>query len=236
MTHQNDSVGTATAKHIFRAIRKDTILLRALLAEYETLFLPNDGKRHDQERLLRHASGFISILGQVIPDYLILGVSRLVDPPRTGKHENLSLHRLADALNAEGHSGLAKPIREAIASRRKEIEVIRLHRMKRLAHLDLRRILKGGEAADELDAVTFNHIRSCLEDFHKVLNGCEAVLENATTSFNVAVRGSANSLLSRLRKAERYDQLRKKCQNMHSQEGRGVEVRFDMETAELIWD
>ena len=222
-----------SSKNLLDGIRNDMVFLRATLQLFEELFLGNDEK----DKLLRSAAGCFILIEQAFVDCLMLGVSRLVDTPKTGSYENLSLHRLVGELKSEGRNDLAAQIDQAIEQKTEEIERIRSHRMKRLAHRDLQTALGKPDAANQLlPDVTFNDIRCCVRCFHDALDACQTRMENATFGWKVHISGDASSLFSRLRRARRLDELTREFGEAHFRKRPPVNVRFDSKTAKLIWD
>lgn len=219
-------------KDLLDGIRNDMVFLRATLQLYEQLFLGNDEK----DKLLRSAAGCFTVIEQAFADCLMLGVSRLVDPSKTGRYQNLSLLRLAEALKSEGRNDLAAQIDQAIDQKAEELARIRSHRMKRLAHLDLQTALEKPDSANRLPYVTINDICCCLRCFHDALNACQNRMESATFGWKVHISGDASSLLSRLRRARRLDELTREFGEAHFRKRLPVDVRFDSKTAKLLWD
>lgn len=98
-------------KDTFRAFREESIWLRSVYEMTMALFSSDS----DVDALLkRTAPHFFGDLNHVMIEYWILVVSRLTDPARTGKRENLTASLLIEQLQA---LGLCSPEIQATAAR-----------------------------------------------------------------------------------------------------------------------
>ncbi len=95
-------------------------------------------KGSDRKALLEHTAAWLfGSLGRILLDDLILGISRLLDPPQTGRFGNRSLERLILEVDGENECQLREALLHRLADLRDKARHITEHRRKRLAHSDL---------------------------------------------------------------------------------------------------
>jgi hypothetical protein len=87
------------AKDTFNAFRVESVWLRSIFDTSYALF--SSGSEIDA-LLKRTAPQFFADLNQMIVEYWILAVSRITDPAKTGKRENLTAALLLNQLDSLG--------------------------------------------------------------------------------------------------------------------------------------
>jgi len=136
------------------------------------------------------AGGFFSMLSPVLADNVMMRLSRLTDPPGTGKKRNLTLRGLVPLLT-DGSADITAFTRKLDALDA-TCDAMRVQRNKRMAHLDLHTATVDG--ADPLPGVRVADIRKALVELQEALNVFErhhllAVCPNWTRHFGI---GSMN--------------------------------------------
>ena len=118
-------------------------------------------------------------------------VTRLTDPPQTGGRQNLVLERLKE-LAGEGDECLSQDVDAALASAKTACDVLREHRNKRLAHLDLSASLD----TSLLTPFSREVIETALAKVREVLNKLNIHFRHGPTMYeNVSMRGDAQCLI-----------------------------------------
>lgn len=98
-------------------------------------------KNQEQRSLLQSTGGYFFIEAhRVFANDVILRLSRLTDPARQGRQENLSLYALLDDIS---DPTLKSKIKNLIEEAKAKIAPLKEHRHKRIAHFDLQVALKN---------------------------------------------------------------------------------------------
>ena len=98
-------------------------------------------KNQEQRSLLQSTGGYFFIEAHtVFANDVILRLSRLTDPARQGRQENLSLYALLDDISCPT---LKSEIEDLIEKAKAQIAPLKEHRHKRIAHFDLDVALKN---------------------------------------------------------------------------------------------
>src|SRR5690606_8952007 len=132
-------------------------------------------------------------------DSVLLGVSRMTDPPATGKNKNLTIQSLPPlitdlVLRAEVRSLCDKAVDSA--------EFAREHRNKRIAHQDHNYLSNRG--SDPLSGISRALVEQMLAALRAVLNRLELHFRDSTVMYEDFVDESgARLLVHKLRKLER---------------------------------
>lgn len=117
------------------------------------------GADEDTVALLNNAAPlFFGVVQQQLWDSVMLGISRLTDPPISAGKKTLSVRALPLLID-DGY--LREKVETAISTARDAAEFTRTHRNKRIAHNDLVHI--QDRAANPLPAATRQSIKRCLD-------------------------------------------------------------------------
>ena len=146
---------------------------RFQLEEYKKLF----GDRVTVEMLNAVGAQFFGNIQQIMLDNLILHITRLTDSPKTGSYRNLSIESLQ--IRIENDANIRNPQRFRDSESRTELSQLvkdaqdtadfaRLHRNKRLAHLD-RDTIMGYKSAEPLSPIDFNELERALDSIFEVV-------------------------------------------------------------------
>jgi hypothetical protein len=138
---------------------------------------------------------------------VILGVSRLTDPPKTGKHANLVLASLLDDPSIDKHAGLSKELDKAITKIKADAAPIRHHRDKYIAHLDEGTAVEATN--NPLPGIKKGLIRQIIDDMGKVYNTHGSKTRDSHAFFELSALGSAQSLVEILENSERWAKWKK---------------------------
>ena len=148
-----------TLDQLLDALHKDWAAGFNRLKEFEHLF----GKAEHVELLNFVGGAFFGEVQWLFLDDMQLCISKLTDPPKSGKGDNLTVKRLPDFCES---NTLRKEVQERVEEACKAAdEFARLHRNKRISHKDLAYAI--GDT--ELPPVVLKQIRVALDAVHAAL-------------------------------------------------------------------
>jgi hypothetical protein len=118
----------------FEELKKEIIWLHARWILYNKLY----GKSERRVDLLNESAGtFFYVVQETFLADVHIALSKLSDPPATGRFDNLSLEQLQIRIDAECLSDLSNKTRPLLAAFRTRCALFRKLRNKTLAHFDL---------------------------------------------------------------------------------------------------
>ena len=159
------------------------------LAEYRALY-----SNPDNVDLLNRFSGhFFGVLQTIMWDDLLLCVTRLTDPARTGRNENLSIARLAYYCE---DPELREKVEEGIEQATGAARFARDWRNRRISHTDLSRIMEADK--DPLANATIEKVTAALDAVHNVLNIISMQLRDTDILNDVVGQPGSSVFLARL--------------------------------------
>ena len=154
------------------------VLLRDLWSQYEYLFMQGP----ERVALLNgSARWFFYSVQKSYETELVLGISRLTDPPGEGSRANLTIAVILDDPQVEAAGDLRKDLESAIKEAKDAAEILRVHRNKRLAHLD--RDVASGKA-DSLPALKLSAFGAALGHLERAYHRYGLEIEGPTTSLS----------------------------------------------------
>lgn len=141
----------------------------------------------------------------MLRDELVLGISRLVDNPKTGGHDNLVLATLVAHLIQMDDAELADASLARL-NRIKELATpFKTLRHKMLAHRSKK---EATDSSHEFPEILRASITEILEQSAAILNGIEGRYFGGTTGYDWTLDvGGVSELVDSLKKAEEYDKL-----------------------------
>jgi len=207
-----------TIEEVFKELKKEITLLHARWIIYRQLY----GHSERRIKLLNEcASAFFAIIHEALLGEVQLTLSKLTDPPRSRKDENLSLEQLRERIDAQGQNDLANSLRNLLDDLKDKCEGMRRWRNKWLAHFDLittksnLRLLPGISRQKIEEALKVTREYMNIIEMH--YNGSEERYEQFTMSGN-----DGEALISRLKNALSYEELIKNNKEIFLQErGKG---------------
>jgi len=136
-----------------------------------------------------------------------LSLSKLTDPSRTGKCENLSLEQLQKQLHALGEERLCEDLREILDQIHEKCEVSRCRRNKRIAHFDLDTSL--GRNLTPLPAVSQQMIEDTLHLLRQYMNAVERHYceKGILCEHGIELKRDADALVAILKFGFRFKEL-----------------------------
>ena len=185
---------------VYQAIKREVIWLHAYDEACKELF--SHGEHVD---LWNKSCRFMGrVIHQSLIDVMTLMITRICDPAMQGnKKTNLTLERLIDALPCHPTRDIALELTDDLAKLWCDIEILRDHRNKRIAHLDL-------EAG--LDPSTLPPF--FLKTLHEAVQGIGAFIQridrhylDVSSTFVPIVSGGADTLMYYLKQARKLSRL-----------------------------
>ncbi len=158
-------------KHCALVLWNDWTLYQQLFGSEARVALLNDSGGH-----------LFHVLQQSMLDRFLLGLSRLTDPTKTGRHANLSLALLIE--EAEQQSELQDRLAHQLGLLGKSVAAMREHRNKRVAHADLAALMEPESALQGYKIADFEGALNQVAEF---LNLYELKLNNSQTAYDQCI-------------------------------------------------
>lgn len=175
-------------KPLFDQLIKDYLNLRLKWDEFNRLY--SDDQKNI-EAMNNVAPGFFRMVQDMMIESMIMGLSRMTDDARIGKHQNLSLFQLLCNPYRE-LEGRVEEINTLIATARTSVETARHLRDKRTAHRDLVHY-------HSTFTIGYNELRDGIKAIHTVLNQVSIIAWNESIAEYIIPRhGDAERLLAAL--------------------------------------
>lgn len=137
------------------------------------------GGQENLDLLNRSGSNVFSLLQGLIEENAFLTLCRLTDPAATGSYENLSIKSLLEkagaTLDARVHADLSERLERLEAATGK----LRVHRSKRIAHLDLAHAINP----ELLPVVYYSELEDALNALGEVMRSLHLELLSADATY-----------------------------------------------------
>ena len=157
------------------------------LKEFEQLF----GNTVRVDLLNRVGGAFFADVQRILWDDVLMRVTRLTDPPQTGRRDNLTIRRLPELF--ERGEVLRATVQEQVGAAVHAAGSARKHRNQRISHKDMAYAIGGSE----LPSTSLGEIRSALDSVHSVLQTVNVALRDQQISRVVPVGPRAEAFLLR---------------------------------------
>lgn len=180
----------------FFALHRKLIELHILWQQYRQLF----GSEPETVHLLNRTSGlFFKIVQDELWDSVLLGISRMTDPPKTVGKKNLTLQSLPELIP---DAKLRIEVEALCDKAKTEAEFAREHRNKRIAHQDHDYL--SDRAANSLSGISRERVEAMLAAIRAVLNRLNSHFCDSTMMYETFVdETGARLLVHKLKKLER---------------------------------
>jgi len=140
-----------------------------ILHAYWKLFADLFASGNDKIDLLNQsASTFFVMVSFAFRERVVLGIARLLDPPRTIKQDNLVLERIINDLRPIAEPALVSKLERHLNALRKDRSIIE-YRHKRIAHSDLKVSLKV-TPAPSVTTKDIDHALNILSHFMNLIH------------------------------------------------------------------
>ena len=156
------------------------------------------------EALNKVAPTFFATLQNVLLDDVQLTLSRLADPARTGRRENVTLETLAAEIERLPEPHLAADLRQDLSAFRSACATIVTRRNRRIAHYDMS-VQRGVE---QLPGASISEINEALERLRLLMTRIYRFFMNSHMAYEMFVlHDDANNIVRAVAEALRYREL-----------------------------
>ncbi len=151
------------------------------------------------------ASTFFFIVHNVLIDDGIISLSKLTDPAGKGKRNKLSFARLQKQMRNNGDKKLADELSRILQTLDEKSQLIRAHRNKRIAHLDLQTAINKVK----LDKISVKMIGEMLELTVEYMNALEGHYYHRHVEYGWGITSvrDGEALITKLKEALRFQEL-----------------------------
>jgi len=170
------------AERIFDALKSEVTDLHVGWLIYRQLYAASD---EATDLLNQSGSNVFYLLQFMLLDYVTLRLAKLTDPAFQGKFENLSLGRLAIALESDDNEFVSTTIAPALGKLEAACGKFRDLRNKRVAHRDLTHAL--GLEREPLPGISREDVEGALACLRAAMNAAEYHFRASTTAYEVVI-------------------------------------------------
>ncbi len=187
---------------LYHALHNEVIWLHAKWSEYRKLYA------HSSARIgaLNDVAGFFfRVVQDVLWDDVLLHLVRLIDPPKSGGKDNLTVSRLPEAITEKD---FADKVRDLVCAAQGSASFASEWRNRHLAHRDL--ALALGTGAAQLPRASRRDVEEALGALRAVMNEVHARYLKGHVGFeNFIAPTGADALVSYLSMAARAEEQRR---------------------------
>lgn len=182
------------AGHSFYQVHHKLVELHMLWQQYCNLF----GQDDETVALLNRTAGlFFKVVQDELWDSVLLGISRMVDPPKTLRRKNLTLCSLPELVL---DAGLRAELHTLCEAASKAAAFAREHRNKRIAHQDHGYLTNRN--ANALNEISRDKVNEMLAALRAVANRVHLHYFDSTVMYETFIETTgAELLVGKLRKA-----------------------------------
>jgi len=194
-----ESMGQDLGQTFFELYRK-LVQLHIIWQQYRQLF----GTNNETIQLLNRTSGlFFKVVQDELWDSVLLGISRMTDPPATGNNKNLTIFSLLALIEDSDFRGEVEDLCKAANTQAK---FARDHRNKRIAHQDFDYEME--RSANALGGISRALVEEMLEALRNVLNHVDHQFRDTTVMYQQFVDASgARVLVNKLRAINQHGDM-----------------------------
>lgn len=192
------SMGEELGSCFFELSRK-LVELHMLWQQYRQLF----GENAETVHLLNRTAGlFFKVVQDELWDSVLLGISRMTDPPTSGAKKNLTVRSLPLFIE---DASLRIEVENLCDEALRAAKFAREHRNKRIAHQDHDSL--RSQSADQLSGISRALVEKMLSALRAVLNRLDIHFRDTTVLYEEFVDESgARVLVYKLRQLERLQE------------------------------
>lgn len=199
MTTNHSSTGT-DVQQVFKNLQDELLWLNAKWKIYRQLF----GTSEERIAIL---NDFAPDFFQLVHDGLILDLlvtmSRMTDPAKTRKKENLTLDRLMSMLGTPGNAQLSRELRAKVTAVKQRCQPFRDIRNRQLAHTDLGTALEYDP--NPLPGISREMVEQALTAFRDLFEAIDRHLGNVETNYkDIPLRGDGDAIIRYLMQSKAY--------------------------------
>lgn len=190
---------------IFQELKKEITWLHGHWIIYQQLFA------HSEKRIAllnECASTFFYFIQELLLGEIKVVLCKLTDPANSGRCDNLSLEQLQKRIEQHGDRKLTDNSKKLLDDLQNKCKDFRLHRNKRLAHIDLSIAMKG--SLNPLPIISRQMIEEALKSTRDYMNSIEVhYLQKETGYEHFIMQADGEALISMLKYGLRYEEILK---------------------------
>lgn len=190
-------------EEIWNFLHKEVTWLHGRWRMYRQLYGTSEAR---VEALNKVAPTFFGTLQSILLDEVQLSLSRLADPARTGRRENLTLETLIEGVERLDIPSLPAELRTGLEAYRRACEGILQRRNRRIAHYDLNTHVSASR--ESLDGPSRAEIERALDALRAFMRAAYQRFENSHMAYELfSMFDDAESLMRGVSQALRYREL-----------------------------
>ena len=149
---------------IFEILRREIIRVSTILRDIDTIYIDfySNNKELLGAAMFGPGSFFDMLYDTVYPNYIIITISRLIDPIKSRKNENITMERLKDFLEEDSEK---EKLGKAIDKARKELKMMR---DKFISHNDKEAWISPDEKVKNIK-IELNSVKDILTSFKEAM-------------------------------------------------------------------
>lgn len=181
----------------FEAIDRSVQQVFARWEIYTQLF---DSGGENVDLLNANGSYVFFLLQRLLLDDTILALSRLTDPPATGKHENASIEHLIGLVRPSLNPADANDVDVSLGNLGRHVSNARTHRDKAIAHADFQHAVGSASLPD----VAYTELEGAMQELQKLMLrlGSSSIRRGGGYRPIITFGTDGNALLKHLRNAK----------------------------------
>lgn len=186
-------------------LRRDVTSVHVTWLLYRQLYAASE---ETIELMNRNGSNVFYLLQFLIIDDVSLVFSKLTDPLKQGKFENLSLCQVLAHAEQSGDEKLLNDLTDIFNALMDACVRFRAQRNKRIAHADLANSLEIAE--EPLPGISREYVENALQILRDFMNRAELFYKGSQTAYEMTIipyASDGKKLLKALRNAEKYAEV-----------------------------
>ncbi|WP_144428110.1 hypothetical protein [Azospirillum thiophilum] len=189
---------------VYQELKNEVTWLHAKWKIYRQLY----AKSEKRVNLLNEvARAFFYIIEQSLRSEISIYASKLTDPARSRKFENLSLYQLQERIAKNCDADFSSGSQELLDIVKERCAPLRNWRDKKLAHLDLN--VAMNTATTPLPSFSRKEIGGAISSIAEYMNNIEGYYNDSHHAYEmVSIPTDANALIEMLKWSMRYEELR----------------------------
>ena len=180
----------------YNLLYNEIIFISFKFQEYRYLYIESSESKTRISVMNQTASFFFKyFLRDLLWNNILLGISRIIDPPKTGKKRNITIQNLPSLIEDKD---LKKQIEDKIKSIIKETEFCRDWRNRWISHFDYD-IQINKDTTEPLIDATVGKVKNLLKNISNLLNLIQHEYFKSNIAFDIPISDCSNLLIDYLK-------------------------------------
>jgi hypothetical protein len=191
---------TSEIEKIYKPLYQDICYIHTKWGIFRQLYVSD---KNTVDILNKSGALFFRITQELLVDDIVLSLSRLTDPSKTFKKDNLSLEQLVDAIDESKFPKLKDEASKQLENARIKCSFAREIRNKKIAHNDLTHRLQPKVSL--YSKVTTTTIDDALLSIRELINKVATTFEGSTVCYEILISDNhVRKMIKRFQNAEEY--------------------------------